>query len=80
MPRQPTSCMTPLPASGASIGEIEITSMTIAISRVAVGPGMQVADDRPRHHHHRRRAEPLHEARGDQRADRRRQRAGRGSR
>ncbi len=38
MPRQPTRCITPLPASGASIGEIEITSITIAISRVASGP------------------------------------------
>jgi hypothetical protein len=38
MPRQPTTCITPLPASGASIGEIEMTSITIAISRVAAGP------------------------------------------
>ena len=30
--------MTPLPASGASIGEIEMTSITVAISRVAAGP------------------------------------------
>ena len=36
--RQPASKITPEPASGASIGETEITSITIAISRVAAGP------------------------------------------
>ena len=38
MPRQPASAMTPDPASGASIGETEITSITAAMSRVAAAP------------------------------------------
>ena len=36
--RQLPIAISPLPASGASIGEIEMTSITIAISRVASGP------------------------------------------
>ena len=67
--------ISPLPASGASIGETEITSITIAISRVAAGPvcrsrmiarGTTITVAAP---------EPLHQPRRDQRADRRRQRA-----
>ena len=36
--RQPARVRTALPARGASIGEIEMTSITVAISRVAAGP------------------------------------------
>ena len=36
--RQPESAMMPEPASGASIGETEMISMTSAISLVACGP------------------------------------------
>ena len=38
MPRQSASAITALPASGANIGEIEITSISIAINRVACVP------------------------------------------
>ena len=36
--RQLPTAISPLPASGASIGATEITSITFAISRVAAGP------------------------------------------
>ena len=38
MARQPVTAITPDPASGASMGEIEITSMIIAMSFVASVP------------------------------------------
>ena len=69
------TAISPLPASGASIGETEITSITIAISRVASGPvcrsrmiarGTTITVAAP---------SPCTKPRGDQRADRRRQRA-----
>ena len=36
--RQPNGTMISEPTSGASIGEIEMTSMTVDISRVALAP------------------------------------------
>jgi hypothetical protein len=38
MPRHEVSAITPDPASGASMGETEMTSMIAAIMRVASGP------------------------------------------
>ncbi len=60
--RQSATAITPDPASGASMGETEITSMINAIKPRRRVPGMHVADDRARDDHDDCCPETLHEA------------------